>query len=141
MSQLPFSQTGCACVTEVVHGWPHAPQCIASVVVSAHVPPHSVGALAGQPETHIPRAHIGVLGSHFTPHAPQSVACVTSVSQPSSASFEQCAQPFAHDAALKTQVPAEHDTVPVTFGNAVQSCPHVPQLRLSFGTHTPSHIN
>lgn len=121
MSQRPPSQTGCAWVTGVVHFMPHAPQCIASLVVSAHVPPHSVGVLAGHPETHVPRAHIGVLASHFVPHAPQSVACVISVSQPISASFEQGAQPFAHDAALNTQLPAEHETEPVTFGNAVQS--------------------
>jgi hypothetical protein len=122
-----------------VHGEPHSPQCIASIFVFVHVPLHNVGSESGQPETHLPAEHIGVLSSHSTPHSPQLVGCVMSVSHPSFGSSEQCAQPFAHDAALSTHSPSEHATLPTTFDNAVQSCPHSPQLRLSFGTHASSH--
>jgi hypothetical protein len=109
--------------------------------VSAHVPPHSVGVAAGHPETHVPLEHMGVLGSQATPHFPQFVGVVMSVSQPSIESSEQCAQPFAHEAAFKTQTSPEHVAGPATLGSAVQSCPHAPQLRLSLGTHAPSHDN
>ncbi|HET6333392.1 MAG TPA: hypothetical protein VFG30_09280 [Polyangiales bacterium] len=107
--------------------------------MSAHVPPHSVGVAAGHPETHVPLEHIGVLASHWTPHLPQFVGAVTSVSQPSIGSSEQCAQPFAHEVALKTQTSPEHVTGPATLGSVVQSCPHAPQLLLSLGKHAPSH--
>lgn len=87
----------------------------------------------------MPLEHMGVLASHAAAHLPQFVGVVTSVSQPSIGSSEQCAQPFAQEAAFKTQTSPEHVAGPATFGSVVQSCPHAPQLRLSLGTHAPSH--
>lgn len=140
-SQRPFLHTGCECGTPAMHFVSQSPQCIASVIVSVQEPLQSVGVSVGQPETQVPEEHIGVLSPHSTPHLPQFVGSVMSVSQPSSGSLEQCAQPFAHELGLIVQVPFEHVAGPATFGNAVQSWPHSPQLRLSFGTHVPSQLN
>jgi hypothetical protein len=48
-----FAHVGVACETVVVHVLPHVLQLFGSVAVSTHVEPHSVGVLAGQPETHV----------------------------------------------------------------------------------------
>jgi hypothetical protein len=70
---------------DVVHAWLHIPQLFRSLVVSAHVDPHSI-APASHPETHaytFPEpAQSGVPEPHTTPHAPQLLAVSIGVSQP-----------------------------------------------------------
>jgi len=50
-----------AFATLVEHAVEHVPQWLALLVVSVHVPLHSVGVAAGQPEPHVEFEHTGVL--------------------------------------------------------------------------------
>jgi hypothetical protein len=66
-----------ALATAVVHAWAQLPQLAASLVVSTQLPPQSVGAAEGQPDTQayeppVP-AQTGFPASalHATPHTPQ----------------------------------------------------------------------
>jgi len=79
-----------------------------------------------------------MLGQAF-PQLPQLDALVLFVSHPTSGLPVQCAYPGAHAPASNTQVPAMHAIAPLTLGRFVQSWPQLPQLRLPFGTHPPSH--
>jgi hypothetical protein len=73
---------------------------------------------------------------HVFEQLPQFAGLVMSVSQPSPALLEQWAQPAAQVSDGKVQTPALQVAVLVTW-RFVQSCPHVPQLALSFGTQRP----
>jgi hypothetical protein len=124
--QALAAHAGWACATVVVHASVHDPQCWGSLVVSAQVDPQSVGALLGQPVTHeyaLPVApQTGKVAGHALPQPPQWLGCVMSVSQPSSARLEQCAQPAAQDDAPKLHSPAaSQETAPATCGSTVQS--------------------
>ena len=82
-------------VVPPVHAVVQLPQWLLSDVTSAQDPEHSVGVAAGQPETQADPApdgpHTGVAPVHVTPHPPQLVAEVRSVSQPSLGVVEQWA--------------------------------------------------
>jgi hypothetical protein len=64
-----------------------------------------------------------------------------SVSQPSLTLAVQCIQPAAHDDAGTEHAPATHDTWPLTFFSALQSCAHAPQFFESVCVleHVPLH--
>ncbi len=108
----------------------------------AHVPLHG-DAEPGQELTHekplADCAHWGVAPEQTVLQAPQFAGFVMSVSQPSSGSPAQCSQPGAHDERGTEHLPALHVTAPPTWGSAVQSFPHPPQLCTSSGTQTPLH--
>jgi len=134
------AHVGCAFGTELGHVTPQPLQSFALLVVSTHVPLHSVGVPVGQPDTHVPPAQTGSFAGHTLVHDPQVPGFVMSVSQPSSGFPSQSAQPVAHADAGKLQAPAAvHDVAPATCARFVQSCPHVPQLWTSLGTHAPPH--
>jgi hypothetical protein len=136
----PLAHVGCALVTSFGHPSPHPLQSLALLVVSTQVPLHSVGVVAGQPDTQVPAAHTGSFAGHALVHEPQVAGFVMSVSQPSSGFPSQSAQPVAHADAGKLHAPAAvHDVAPATCARLVQSWPHVPQLCTSLGTHAPLH--
>jgi hypothetical protein len=64
-----------------------------------------------------------------------------SVSQPRSLFDMQCANPALHADGANVQAPLTHVSDPVTFARAVQSWPHIPQLRTSFGMHEPLQLS
>jgi hypothetical protein len=135
-----LAHVGCALATLFGHASPHPLQSFALLVVSTHVPLHSTGVPVGQPDTHVPPAHTGSFPEHTLLHEPQVLGFVMSVSQPSSGFPSQSAHPVAHAVAGKLQAPAAvHDVAPATCARFVQSCPHVPQLWTSLGTHAPLH--
>ena len=86
-------QVASALVIVVVHSFAHPLQFSGSLVVSTHVLPQSVGALAGHPVPH-PGAplesvvHTGVPPEHVTPHPPQFPCWARFVSHPSPASSQ-----------------------------------------------------
>jgi hypothetical protein len=135
-----LAHVGCALVTSFGQASPQPLQSFALLVVSTHVPLHSVGVPTGQPETQVPPAHTGSFAGHALVHEPHVAGRVTSVSQPSSGLPLQSAQPAAHAEAGKLHAPAAvHDVAPATCGRSVQSWPHDPQLCTSLGTHAPLH--
>jgi hypothetical protein len=138
--QLPLSHTAWACVTPVVHLLSHCPQWLALLPRSTHVLPHKLGVCVGQPGLQPLAEHTGVVAGHRTPHAPQWLGSVMSVSQPVSASPEQFAQPGAQAVGAKLHRPsAEQETAPDTCGRAVQLCPQLPQCWTSLGTQDEPH--
>jgi hypothetical protein len=135
-----LTHVGCAFCTLFGQASPHPLQSFALLVVSTHVPLHSVGFPVGQPDEHIPPAHTGAFAGHTLVHEPQVPGFVMSVSQPSSGFPLQSAHPAAHAVAGKLHAPATvHEVAPATCARFVQSCPHVPQLWTSLGTHAPLH--
>lgn len=68
-----FEQDAVALATVVVQAVPQAPQWLASLVVSAHVLPHSVGVVLGQPEAQAEATQTGVPASalHWVEQPPQ----------------------------------------------------------------------
>jgi hypothetical protein len=84
------AQTGCAC-DGALHVVPHAPQLDGLDVVSTHVEPQSVGALAGQPLVHPLAEHTGVPPLHDVLHEPHVAVLERFASHPSSGLLEQCA--------------------------------------------------
>jgi hypothetical protein len=72
---LLATHAACAWTIAVAHALPQFPQSFALVVVSTHVPLHSVGALAGRPDTHaelLPDPeHTGVPPPHALLQLPQ----------------------------------------------------------------------
>jgi hypothetical protein len=77
----------------VVHALPQVVQFAALVIVSTHEPLHSVGALAGQPETHAeppsaPGEQSGVPPEQVVPHAPQLGLADSAAAHPVPASWQ-----------------------------------------------------
>jgi hypothetical protein len=130
--QLLDAQVAWAWATLVMHAFPQVMQLFALLVVSTHVPLHSVGVLAGHPETHPNVAfepeHTGVPPLQVVVQPPQCVGWVMSVSQPSAARPLQSAHPGAQeDPGNAHCLSAPHVVGPVTFASWVQSTPHDPQ--------------
>jgi hypothetical protein len=71
--QMPV-QAAVAWATVVVHGLPHDPQSLTLLVVSTHMPLHSVGVGAEHPDTHVEPEQTGVEPVHRLPQLPQLVA-------------------------------------------------------------------
>jgi hypothetical protein len=98
------------------------------VVLTQWVPPQSVGALAGQPETQPEGEHTGVEAPHAAEcvavlQPPQLAGCVMSVSQPFAATPSQSAKPALQDAI------AQLDPLQVAVACGVlHTFPHAPQL-------------
>jgi hypothetical protein len=112
---------------------PHVRQLFTSVIVSAHVIAQRVGAMGPHPLAHVyapppaPGVHTGMGSAHAARHAPQFVAVVRSVSQPSDAIELQSARLAAH-ALVSWHVPAVHRTIAAsTPASAPQSVAHPPQ--------------
>src|SRR5262245_58331130 len=76
------------------HAFPHEPQCMRLVRVSAHVPEQCVSP-DGQLERHEPSLHTSPV-SHALPQPPQSMGVVRSTSQPSSGIVLQSSHPVTH---------------------------------------------
>ena len=131
MQALP-EQAAAACATLVEQAVVHAPQWLALVVRSTQVPAQSV-VDAGQPEAQayvLPdAAQTGAppSGAHDAVQLPQWAGWVMFVSQPSSGSPLQSAQPGAHDAAGNAHRPKGHVVIPLTWARFVQSFAHDPQ--------------
>jgi hypothetical protein len=126
---LLLAHVGCALATSFGHASAHPLQSLALLVVSTHVPLHSVGVAVGQPDTHMPEAHWGSFAGQALLHEPQVAGCVMSVSQPFAGLPSQFDHPVAQADSGKLQAPAAvHDVAPATWGRFVQSLPHVPQL-------------
>jgi hypothetical protein len=110
---------------------PHVPQFSASVSRFVHVVPHRSGVAPTQPLTQtvdpLLDPHMGVPPLHIAPQAPQLLAVVRLVSQPSLASPLQSANPALHER-FRLHAPPMHCTEPAdTFANIVQSFPQLPQ--------------
>jgi hypothetical protein len=126
---------------KVLQSCPHWPQFFGSPLRSAQddAPQRSgavVGQVAAQESPVAEGMQTPVAPVHFTAHAPQLLALVKSVSQPSSGRAEQCPVPRSQAAGGMKHAPARHSTpvaAALTLGNVVQSCPQVPQLRGSVG--------
>jgi len=142
--QAPPEHEACACVTIVVHAFPHTPQLLALLVVSTHVEPQSVGVPAGHPETHpyVPPVaeHTGVPPVHAVLQPPHVAACERSVSQPSAGWPLQSAHPGAHAEAANAHAPAPHDVAPLTCGRPLQLVPQAPQLPVSLCSSTQAPL-
>ena len=110
---------------------PHPPQCDAFVATSTHCIAHRVGVAPPQPLTQAdgaPAEQRGVGSVHVVVQPPQCAGIVRSTSHPSLAVLLQSANPETQAEAI-TQLPAAQVAVPPTWGRAVQSFPHAPQLR------------
>jgi hypothetical protein len=122
--QLPLAHV---CAAE--HALVQLPQCIPSIVRSAHVPlqlvcpPGQLFAQAYAPPSG--RAHRDVAPEQATPHAPQLDVDVSAVPQPIPAS-RQSAKPGSQ--AYEQRPPLQDTPALLTFKSWVQSLVHEPQL-------------
>jgi hypothetical protein len=134
-----------------VQAVPHVPQLLAcerlvshpSVATPLQLP--NPGAHDDAANAHMPPLHVvgpltlGRAVQSF-PQAPQLAGCDRSVAQPAPV-FAQSAKPGAHS---YEQLPDVHTTpVAATFGRAVQSWPHMPQLCTAVGetqSPAPPHV-
>jgi hypothetical protein len=124
-TQLPLEQ-----VVPVPHGLLHLPQLLLSSRL-LHVVPQSVW-FAAQPLVHpnvTPNGEqLGADAGQTIPHAPQLWAFERSTVHPVDPLPEQYVQPAWQDDLGTLHAPVLHVALPVTWGSAVQSFPHDPQL-------------
>jgi hypothetical protein len=126
------------------HTVPQVPQFFGSLAVSAHEPAQFCVA-ARQNRVHedpppslpsLTRAQTGAAAGQVTPHAPQFVADSRDVAHPAPRCV-QSSYPAAHEYVHRPAMQAR--AAALTFGSWVQSCPQLPQLRMSVGSgaHDP----
>jgi hypothetical protein len=133
---LPL-QAGCAPATVVEQALPHIPQWLGLLVVSAHVPPHAVGAVDGQLATQDGAAadpeHRGVLPVHALPQLPQFAALASDTQAPLQALYS-----LAH---ANVHAPPAHAGMALAM-LVVQALPQVPQwlALVVVSTHPTPHM-